>query len=51
MIGKDVYELAFIYDADGCLLELLNYQSTITTWTYEEEILKWWQQQSINNKP
>lgn len=51
MIGSDVYELAFIYDADGCLLELLNYQSTITSWTYEEEILKWWQQQSINNKP
>ncbi len=50
MIGNDVYELAYIFDADGCLLELLNYQTTITTWKYEEEILKWWQQQSLNNK-
>jgi hypothetical protein len=28
MIGNDVYELAFLYDADGCLIELLNWQSS-----------------------
>jgi len=26
LIGRDVYELAFLYDADGCLVELLNLQ-------------------------
>lgn len=25
IIGRDVYEMAFIYDADGALIELLNY--------------------------
>jgi len=29
IVGNEVYELAFIYDADGCLLELLHYQSTL----------------------
>jgi catechol 2,3-dioxygenase-like lactoylglutathione lyase family enzyme len=28
IIGNDVYELAFLYDADGCLIELLNWQSS-----------------------
>mmetsp|Transcript_621 Transcript_621/g.922 ORF Transcript_621/g.922 Transcript_621/m.922 type:complete len:328 (-) Transcript_621:208-1191(-) len=30
IIGQNVYELGFLYDADGTLLELLNYQSTLS---------------------
>ena len=29
LIGRRVYELAFIYDPDGCLVELLHHQSTL----------------------
>lgn len=29
MMGRSVYELAFIYDADGCLIEFLNHVSTL----------------------
>lgn len=29
VIGKEVYELGFIYDADGCLLEFLHKQSEL----------------------
>ncbi|GAX12670.1 hypothetical protein FisN_13Lu149 [Fistulifera solaris] len=30
MIGRGVYELAFLYDADGCLIEVLHKQSEIS---------------------
>ena len=30
IIGQCVYELAFLYDADGCLVELLHQQSELT---------------------
>jgi catechol 2,3-dioxygenase-like lactoylglutathione lyase family enzyme len=29
IIGRNVYELAFLFDADGCLVELLNLQSVL----------------------
>jgi len=29
LIGRDVYELAFVFDADGCLVELLHHQSRL----------------------
>ena len=29
MIGRSVYELAFLYDADGALVELLNKQNDL----------------------
>jgi catechol 2,3-dioxygenase-like lactoylglutathione lyase family enzyme len=29
MIGRDVYELAFLYDPDGCLVELISWQSRL----------------------
>jgi len=48
MIGNDVYELAFLFDADGCLLELLNYQTTLP-FDYSEEVMKWWQKQQSNS--
>lgn len=38
MIGRAVYELAFLYDADGCLVELLNQISTL-----EQEIDTGWE--------
>ena len=31
LIGRSVYELAYIYDADGALIELLRYESTLDT--------------------
>lgn len=31
MIGQDVFELAFIHDADGALLELLRFQTRLPT--------------------
>lgn len=30
LIGNEVYELGFLYDADGCLVELLHKQSELT---------------------
>ena len=30
IVGQNVYELGFLYDADGALLELLNYQSALS---------------------
>jgi len=48
MIGNDVYELAFLFDADGCLLELLNYQTTLP-FDYSEEVTNWWQKQQSNS--
>ena len=29
MIGKEIYEMAFLYDADGVLVELLNHSGTL----------------------
>jgi catechol 2,3-dioxygenase-like lactoylglutathione lyase family enzyme len=29
LIGQNVYEIAFIYDPDGCIIELLYYQGTV----------------------
>ncbi len=29
IIGRQVYELAFLYDADGCLIELLHLQNEL----------------------
>ena len=29
MIGREVYEMAFLYDADGALVELLNHSGTL----------------------
>lgn len=29
IIGSSVYEMAFLYDADGCLVELLHFQKTL----------------------
>ena len=29
IIGREVYELAFLYDADGTLVELLNHSATL----------------------
>eukprot|EP00986_Skeletonema_menzelii_P020744 scaffold32175_cov160-Skeletonema_menzelii.AAC.2 len=29
IIGRDVYEMAFIYDADGTLVELLNWSGRL----------------------
>jgi len=31
IVGQNVYELAFIYDADGAIVELLHYQKTLET--------------------
>ena len=30
LIGNEVFELAFLYDADGCLIELLHKQTELT---------------------
>mmetsp|Transcript_14033 Transcript_14033/g.18290 ORF Transcript_14033/g.18290 Transcript_14033/m.18290 type:complete len:130 (+) Transcript_14033:618-1007(+) len=30
MIGNEVYELGFLYDADGCLIELLHKQAELS---------------------
>lgn len=29
LIGREIYEIAFLYDADGALVELLNHQGTL----------------------
>jgi hypothetical protein len=38
LIGRAVYELAFMYDADGCLIELLNFQKEL-----EQEMESGWE--------
>lgn len=40
MIGNRVYEIAFVYDADGALLELLHHQRTL-----DREIESGWERQ------
>eukprot|EP00984_Skeletonema_dohrnii_P036850 scaffold38276_cov161-Skeletonema_dohrnii-CCMP3373.AAC.2 len=38
IIGRDVYEMAFIYDADGTLVELLNWSGRL-----EQEVGSGWE--------
>ena len=45
MIGKGVYELAFLYDADGSLVELLNKQKEL-----EQEITDGWKPLKWDNQ-
>ena len=37
IVGREVYEMAFVYDADGTLLELLNHSGTL-----EQEVESGW---------
>lgn len=38
IIGREVYEMAFLYDADGALVELLNHSGTL-----QQEVADGWE--------